>query len=80
MFRSQVANIDETVAILEKDNEWLLKAGQTVESGQGLPAGDGEKFSKKEYQALKEQIKQRKVTKQRILAQGFPELKAYTRL
>jgi len=47
MFRSQVANIDETVAILEKDNEWLLNAGQTVEGGQSLPAGDEEKFSKK---------------------------------
>ena len=80
MFRSQVANIDETVAILEKDNEWLLNAGQAVEGGASPPADDEEQFSKKEYLALKEEIKQRKATKQRILAQGFPELKAYTRL
>jgi len=56
MFRSQVANIDETVTILEKDNEWLLNAGQTVDAGQDLATGDEEKFSKKQYLALKEEI------------------------
>jgi len=34
MFRNQVANIDETVRILEKDNEWMLNAGKIVDGGQ----------------------------------------------
>lgn len=27
MFRNQVENLDDTVRILEKDNEWLLNVG-----------------------------------------------------
>lgn len=40
MFRSQVANIDETVALLEKDNEWLLNAGNELDGGQALSSED----------------------------------------
>ena len=80
MFRSQVANIDETVRILEKDNEWLMNAGKMVDGGQELPQNDQQNFNKEQYLKLKQEIKERKAAKQRILAQGFPELKSYSRL
>lgn len=63
MFRNQVENLDDTVRILEKDNEWLLNVGNLGKE----TAKDDDQFDKQKYLALKADIKRRKEAKQRIL-------------
>lgn len=77
MYRNQLSSIDETLDILEKDNEWQLNAGNNFES---LSQEDKAQFDKEKYQKIKESIKKRKEAKQRLIKQGFPETKSYLRL
>lgn len=73
LYRQQVDTLEDTIRIIERDNEWLLKAGDAEQ------LGDDQSFNREEYQRLKQQIKQRKQTKEKIIAQGFPEFEAYSR-
>jgi hypothetical protein len=71
LFRQQVDTLEDTVRILEKDNEWLLSAGD---------AGKDQNVDMERYRQLKAEIKMKKEAKERIIASGFPEFKAYTRI
>lgn len=74
MYRNQVQTLSDTVSILEKDNEWLLKqSGQHTE-------GDDDSFDQEKFNKVKREIKLRKEAKERVLNQGFPEFKPYVRL
>ena len=74
MYRDQVQSLSDTISILEKDNEWLLKqSGQ--QTGEDDDAFDQEKFNK-----IKKEIRLRKEAKERVLNQGFPEFKPYARM
>ena len=77
MYRNQLSSIEETLDILEKDNEWQLNAGNNFET---LTPEDKAQFDKEKYQKIKESIKMRKEAKQRLIKQGFPETKSYLRL
>jgi hypothetical protein len=79
VFRSQVGSLQESVRLLEKDNEWLLNAGDNFEAASKKKL-DEEEFDKEKYTALKQEIKRRKEAKERVLQQGFPEFKSYLRL
>lgn len=54
MYRNQLSSIDETIDILEKDNEWQLNAGNNFES---LSQEDKSNFDREKYQQIKESIK-----------------------
>jgi len=60
MYRNQLSSIEETLDILEKDNEWQLNAGNNFES---LTQEDKAQFDKEKYQQIKESIKMRKEAK-----------------
>jgi len=74
MYRDQVQTLGDTIDILEKDNEWLLK-----HSGQDKPSASAG-FDQEKFNQIKKEIKLRKEAKQRILHQGFPEFKPYIRM
>jgi hypothetical protein len=76
VFRDQVTTLQDSMEILEKDNEWLLKTGASAENGEEV---DGY-FDQKAYKALKAEIKRKRETKERVIQQGFPEFKPYLRL
>ena len=76
VFRDQVTTLQDSMEILEKDNEWLLNAGQVLERGE---EPDGY-FDQKKYTALKQEIKRKREAKERVIQQGFPEFKPYLRL
>ena len=65
-----MTSLEETVKMIERDNEWVLNAGDNQQDGEG--------FNVAEYKKLKQQIKLSKDTKERLIASGFPEFKAYT--
>jgi len=71
LFRQQVDTLEDTLRILEKDNEWLLSAGD---------AGKDQNVDMERYRQLKAEIKMKKEAKERIIASAFPEFKAYTRI
>lgn len=73
LYRQQVHTLEDTVHVIERDNEWLLKAGDADQ------LADEQSFNVKEYQRVKQEIKLRKQAKERIVAQGFPEFQAYSR-
>lgn len=50
MYRNQLSSIEESLEILEKDNEWQLNAGNNFES---LAQEDKAKFDKEKYQQVK---------------------------
>ena len=74
MYREQVTTLEETTQILERDNEWLLNAGDNNVNQ------DDEKFDVEAYKELKRTIKEKRALKEKILHQGFPEFKPYLRL
>ena len=76
VFRDQVTTLQDSMDIIEKDNEWLLNAGASVEKGEEV---DGY-FDQKAFKALKAEIKRKREAKERVIQQGFPELKPYLRL
>ena len=71
LFRQQVDTLEDTVRILEKDNEWLLSAGDACKD---------QNVDMERYRQLKAEIKLKKEAKERIIASAFPEFKAYTRI
>lgn len=73
-FRAQVQTLEETTQLLEKDNEWLLQAGDVNQDT------EDDRFDLQKYKKLKRTIKARKEAKEQILKQGFPEFKPYLRL
>ena len=73
MYREQVTTLEETTQILERDNEWLLNAGDNNVNQ------DDEKFDVEAYKELKRTIKEKRALKEKILHQGFPEFKPYLR-
>lgn len=73
LYRQQVHTLEDTIRIIEQDNEWLLKAGASEQPDQE------EGFDAVEYQRLKQELKLRKQAKEKIIAQGFPEFQAYSR-
>lgn len=73
-FRQQVQTLEETTQILEKDNEWLLQAGDANQNT------EDDRFDIAKYKELKRTIKARREAKEQILKQGFPEFKPYLRL
>lgn len=76
MYRDQVQSLSDTISILEKDNDWLLKqSGQ-----QGANDGQDDSFDKEKFEKLKKEIRMRKEAKERVLAQGFAEFKPYVRM
>jgi len=60
LYRSQIETLSDAVGILERDNEWLLNAGDSGSATQGL---DMDKFRE-----LKQEIKSKKEAKERIIA------------
>ena len=74
MYREQVTTLEETTQILERDNEWLLNAGDNNVNQ------DDEKFDVEAYKELKRTIKEKRALKEKILHQGVPEFKPYLRL
>ena len=74
LYREQVTSLEETTNILEKDNQWLLNAGDN-----NLNQED-KRFDLEKYQELKRSIKESKALKEKVLHQGFPEFKPYLRL
>lgn len=72
LYRQQVETLDETINIIERDNEWLLNADEQTRKGHD--------FDKEEFKRIRDQIKQKKEAKQRIIEQGFPELQPYARI
>ena len=50
LYREQVTTLEETTRILEKDNEWLLNAGDTNSNN------DDDKFDLEAYKELKRSI------------------------
>ena len=79
VFRTQVGNLEETTKLLERDNQWLLNAGDNFES-LAKAKMEEEQFDKEKYTALKKDIKRRSEAKEKLLDQGFPEFKSYLRL
>ena len=79
VYRDQVGSYAETVRILERDNEWLLDAGDNFEK-QAKKQDQETNFDKEKYSALKKEIKMKREAKERLLQQGFPEFKSYLRL
>lgn len=75
MYRNQVQTLSDTISILEKDNEWLLK-----QSGQQTGGDKDDSFDQEKFNKVKKEIRQRKEAKERILNQGFPEFKPYMRM
>ena len=71
-----MTTLQDSMEILEKDNEWLLNAGASVERGEEV---DGY-FDQKAFKELKAEIKRKREAKERVIQQGFPELKPYLRL
>lgn len=79
VYRQQVGSLEESTRLIEKDNEWLLNAGDNFESVAKAKLEE-EQFDKEKYTALKQDIKRRKEAKEKLLQQGFPEFKSYLRL
>jgi hypothetical protein len=50
MFRQQVQTLQETIGIIEKDNEWLLNANNN----------QNDQFDQEKFKQVKQQIKLRK--------------------
>lgn len=72
LYRQQEATLQDTINIIEKDNEWLMNAGDNKE----IKDGDWENMNK--YREMKAQIKHAKKTKEAMISSGFPEFKPYT--
>ncbi len=70
LYAAQVDAFTRGTQILEKDNHDLLSKGDKEEKG----------FDKEAYLQLKAEIKRRKEAKERLLQQGFPELKPYVHI
>lgn len=75
MYRDQVQTLSDTIRILEKDNEWLLK-----QSGQQTGGDQDGSFDQEKFNQVKKEIRLRKEAKERVLNQGFPEFKPYVRM
>jgi len=52
IYRSQVGSLEESISLLEKDNEWLLNAGDNFESATKKKLEEQD-FDKEKYTALK---------------------------
>lgn len=70
MFRNQVENLEDSLKIIYRENKDLAKAGEEEDPNLDIAR----------YREFKAEIKRRRETKERILEQGFPELKAYRRM
>lgn len=57
-FREQVQTLEETTQLLEKDNEWLLQAGDANQNT------DDDRFDLQKYKELKRTIKARREAKE----------------
>jgi len=79
VFRDQVGSYADTVKILERDNQWLLNAGDGFKKA-AKKLDDEQNFDREKYSSLKKEIKMKKEAKERLLQQGFPEFKSYLRL
>lgn len=67
IFANQVQSQENSARTLEEQVAQIVKQKKDKEEG----------FDKEAYQALKAEIKQRREAKERLLQQGFPELKPY---
>ena len=70
VFERQVSSHENRARTLEE------KAAQIVQGKKEQEEG----FDKEAYQAIKEEIKKRREAKERLVQQGFPELKSYVNI
>lgn len=67
IFERQVSSHENRVRTLEEQAAQIVQEKKEQEEG----------FDKEAYQAIKAEIKKRREAKERLLQQGFPELKSY---
>lgn len=67
IFERQVGSKENRVRNLEEQAAQIVQGKKDQEEG----------FDKEAYQAIKAEIKKRREAKERLLQQGFPELKSY---
>lgn len=70
IFERQVSSHENRARTLEEQAAQIVQGKKEQEEG----------FDKEAYQAIKAEIKKRREAKERLLQQGFPELKSYVNI
>lgn len=70
LFASQADSYERGLKFLQNENQEILAAGDKGQEG----------FDKEAYLQLKTEIKRRREAKEKLLQQGFPELKPYVHI